>query len=113
MNKTIMLFITLIIGVNCSMGKSTEHLENFDDLFAGNPVDIEKNMKALLPKAEKEDNSIYVQILSQIAVAQAMQSKIVEANQTLSKAKKVVKKSDILAQTRIVLSEGEDFTSTK
>ena len=35
------------------MGKSTEHLENFDDLFAGNPVDIEKNMKALLPKAEK------------------------------------------------------------
>ena len=35
-----------------------------------------------------------------------MQSKIVEANQTLSKAKKVVKKSDILAQTRIVLSEG-------
>ena len=37
-------------------------------------MDIENNMTALLPEAERrEDKSIYLQILSQMALAQAMQ----------------------------------------
>lgn len=54
----------------------TSRLDHFDELFTGNPVDIERNLSALLPEAEKRaDKSIYLQILSEIALAQAMQQK--------------------------------------
>ena len=94
MNKIILMFLTLTLG-GCMTTQSSKAIEKFDELFAGNPVDIEKNMKALLPKAkERSDNSIFVQILSQIAVAQSMQNKIFEAKKTLTEAKSLVKKND-------------------
>jgi hypothetical protein len=44
----------------------TSQLDHFDDLFTGNPVDIERNLSELLPEAEKRaDKSVYLQILSQ------------------------------------------------
>lgn len=59
-----------IIGLEKTMTK----LENFDDLFMGDPSEIEKNLNVLLTEARaREDKSIYLQILSQIALAQAMQ----------------------------------------
>lgn len=62
--------------MNESFNKS--QLDHFDELFTGNPVDIERNLSALLPEAEKRaDKSVYLQILSQIALAQAMQQNLI------------------------------------
>ena len=56
--------------------KQISNIDNFDALFVGHPVDIEKNLKNLLPEAKSRENkSIYLQILSQIALAKAMQKK--------------------------------------
>lgn len=58
-------------------------LDSFDDLFVGAPADIEKNLRELLPAAyRRQDKSIYLQILSQIALAQAMQNNIDGAHAT-------------------------------
>lgn len=85
-------------------------LENFDDLFVGNPVDIERNLKDLLPQASAlEDKSIYLQILSQIALAQAMQKKFEAAHQTLDEAEKQLKPENHLARVRILLEKGRVF----
>ena len=42
-------------------------LEDFDQLFVGDPVEIESRLEALLPAAQHSSNrSLYPQILSQI-----------------------------------------------
>lgn len=85
-------------------------LENFDELFTGNPEDIEKNLSALLPKAQAlENKSIYLQILSQIALAQAMQKKFDLAHKTLDTAEALLTQEDKLAQVRILLERGRVF----
>lgn len=85
-------------------------LENFDDLFVGYPQDIEHKLNALLPQAQAlDDNSIYVQILSQIALAQAMQKHFDEAHETLNRAEKMVKPHDHLARTRLILERGRVY----
>ena len=49
-------------------------LEDFDKLFVGDIAEAEKNLRSLLPRAKAlKDKSIYLQILSQIALAQAVQ----------------------------------------
>lgn len=82
-------------------------LENFDDLIVGNPSDIEKNLRGLLPAAfELEDKSIYLQILSQIALTQAMQKDFKGAHDTLNEAEKSLTSKDYLAKIRILLERG-------
>ncbi len=80
-------------------------LENFDDLFVGDPVQIEKKLTALLPQAIHH-KSIYMQILSQIALAQAMQKNFDAANATLDTAEKFLTAEDHVARTRILLERG-------
>lgn len=87
-------------------------LEKFDDLFVGNPVDIEKNLKALLKKAAaKKNKSIYLQIMSQIALAEALQKKFSEAHETLNQAEAEVLLSPEydLARIRILFERGRVF----
>lgn len=85
-------------------------LDDFDELFTGNPVDIVKNMTALLPSAEKrDDKSIYLQILSQIALAQAMQKNFDLAHQTLDKANVLLEPRYELAQIRLLLERGRVY----
>ena len=85
-------------------------LELFDDLFVGNPADIEQNLKKLLPDAlALEDHSIYLQILSQIALAQAMQKNFSAAHETLNKAEALLTPKDDLARARILLERGRVF----
>jgi tetratricopeptide (TPR) repeat protein len=83
-------------------------LENFDDLWSlGEPALVEKKFKELLPEAQAlENKSMYLQILSQIALAQAMQQKFNEAHQTIAQAEK-----QPLAQTDrgILLEKGRVF----
>ncbi len=82
-------------------------LENFDELFVGDPAQIEKNLKELLPQAfALENKSIYIQIMSQIALAQAMQKKFDAAHETLNAAEKFLTSQDHLARVRILLERG-------
>ncbi|MBA3752134.1 hypothetical protein H0X06_05095 [Candidatus Dependentiae bacterium] len=85
-------------------------LENFEDLFVGDPSDIEKNMSDLLEQAHSlENKSIYLQILSQIALAQAMQNKFEVAHKTLDTAQAELIPEYKLARVRIVLERGRVF----
>lgn len=85
-------------------------LESFDDLFVGSPVDIENNLNKLLPEAlTLKDHSIYLQILSQIALAQAMQKKFDAAHKTLNTAEGLLKPEDHLAKVRILLERGRVY----
>jgi tetratricopeptide (TPR) repeat protein len=94
------------------MSKTTHDmkLENFDDLFTGNPIEIEKNLSQLLPSAQAlENKSIYLQILSQIALAQAMQKRFDEAHKTLDTADENLTPEYHLAHVRILLERGRVF----
>lgn len=94
--------------MNENLNKS--RLDHFDELFVGNPVDIEKNLSALLPEAGKRaDKSIYLQILSQIALAQAMQQKFDIAHQTLDEAEKLLEPQYQLAKIRLLLERGRVY----
>ena len=82
-----------------SINNNSFKLEDFDQLFTGNPVNIERNLSALLPEAEKRtDKSVYLQILSQIALAQAMQQKFDIVHQTLDEAEKLLEPQYQLAK---------------
>jgi len=86
------------------------NLENFDELFTGNPIDIERNLTALLDEAKSlKDKSIYLQILSQIALTQAMQQKFTEAHKTIDTAEGLLTNEYPLAQVRILLERGRVF----
>lgn len=85
-------------------------LENFDDLFVGHPLEIEKNLRKLLLKAnDLENKSIYLQILSQIALSQVMQQKFTEAHKTLDEAEEGLTSEYELARVRILLERGRVF----
>ncbi len=94
--------------MNENLNKS--QLDSFDELFVGNPVDIERNLSALLPEAEKcADKSVYLQILSQIALAQAMQQKFDIAHQTLNEAERLLDPQYQLAKIRLLLERGRVY----
>ncbi len=80
-------------------------LENFNDLWSlGYPAVVEKKFHELLSQAKSlKDKSIYLQILSQIALAQALQKKFDDAHKTLDDAQKLLTPEYNLAQARIFL----------
>jgi len=101
-----------LFGVSMA-GKTTVDikLENFDDVWGlGYPVEIEKKFRELLPQAEAlADKSIYLQMLSQIALAQALQQNFDEAHKTLDDAQKMLTLAYNLAQVRVLLERGRVF----
>lgn len=86
-------------------------LENFDDAWGlGDPIAIENKFQELLSEAESlPDKSIYLQILSQLALAQAIQKKFDEAHKTLDKAEVLLTPEYDLAHARILLERGRTF----
>jgi len=84
-------------------------LEDFDQLLAGDIVQAEANLRALLPRAKIENRSIYLQILSQIALTEAVQKKFAEAHKTLDLAEEKLSLEDRLAHVRILLERGRVF----
>lgn len=87
------------------------NLENFDDIWSyGDPVIVEQKFQEMLPQAEAlQDKSIYFQMLSQIALAQAMQKKFDEAHKTLDKAETLLTPEYALAHARILLERGRVY----
>ncbi len=100
----------IVLGVLMTSQLNAVKLEDFDDLFVGNPAEIEKNLNALLPQAQAlENESIYLQILSQIALAEAVQKKFVQAHETLDMAEADLVPAYELARVRILLERGRVF----
>lgn len=108
-----LILIALFTGMHMKDSTKTEIcLENFDDLWGalGYPEPVEKHMKELLPQAEAlADKSIYLQMLSQIALAQALQMKFDEAHVTLNKAEALLAPAYPLARARILLERGRTY----
>ncbi len=90
---------------------NTISLENFDDAWSlGYPEKVEEKLKELLPQAQSlENKSIYLQILSQIALAQAVQKKFNEAHATLDQAESMLTPEYDLAKARILLERGRTY----
>ncbi len=86
-------------------------LENFDDVWSlGYPAKIEEEFRELLPQAKAlPDKSIYLQILSQLALAQALLKKFDEAHKTLDNAEALLTPDYELARVRILLERGRVF----
>ena len=85
-------------------------LEDFDKIFVGDLADAEKNLRALLPRAEVlDDKSIYMQILSQIALAQAVQKQFDAAHASLDQAEMYLTTGSHLAKVRILTERGRIF----
>lgn len=87
-------------------------LEKFDDIWGllGDPIKVEARLTELLSAAQSfHDNSIYPQILSQIALAQGMQKKFNEAHATLDKAEAALTQGSIVPKVRIFLDRGKVY----
>lgn len=86
-------------------------LENFDNYWSlGDPTLVEAKFLELLPQAEAlKDKSIYLQLLSQVALAQAVQQKFGEAHATLDKAESLLTPDYKLAHVRILLERGRTY----
>lgn len=86
--------------------------ENFDDVWGklGNPELVEKRFLELLPEAQKlENKSTYLQMLSQLALAQALMKKIEVAHETLDTAQNQLNQDYTIARARIFLERGRVF----
>lgn len=120
MNKKILSLVSIgamiLIGfliweqLRMSDTKRNMSLESFDELFVGNPIDIEKNLRELLIQAEQlENKSVYLQILSKIALTEAMQQKFSEAHHTLDMAECLLKPEYQIAHVRVLLERGRVY----
>jgi tetratricopeptide (TPR) repeat protein len=88
------------------------NVENFDDLWGqfGQPALVEQKLLELLPQACKlENKSIYLQMLSQLALAQACQQKFDQAHATLDQAESLLSPGYELAHVRILCERGRAF----
>lgn len=101
----------VIVGVRMFQKDTVTKLENFDDYWGlGEPVLVEKKFLELLPEAQVlENKSIYLQLLSQVALTQALQKKFDEAHATLDRAEALCSPEYKLAQARILLERGRVF----
>ncbi|MBV8661140.1 MAG: tetratricopeptide repeat protein [Candidatus Dependentiae bacterium] len=92
--------------------KSSTKLENFDEIIGkiDNPILAEAKLRELSNQAQKlSNNSIYLQILSQIALMQAMQKNFEQAHATLDQAFIQLQQTDYIATARILLERGRVF----
>ena len=101
---------TFLESVNKS-GRSMTKLESFDGLWGlGYPVLVEEKLRELLPQAESlQDKAIYLQILTQIALAQALQGKFDEAHSTLDTVQALLTPEYELARVRYLLERGRVY----
>lgn len=109
MKSKLNLILSLIIGMAMSQKTTAKSdLDNFDELLGtGDASFVEKRFLELLPEAEVlPDKSTYLQIISQLALTQAMQKKFDEAHKTLDIAEARLTLNYDLAKARILLERG-------
>ncbi len=87
---------------------------DLDTLFVGDPASIEMRLKGILPTAASlSDKSYFVQILSRLATAQAVQKNFEGAFTSLDEAEKACIASDFAGWARLVLEKGRVFQQSE
>ena len=91
---------------------TADTLPNFDELWDYNdPATTEQKFRALLPRAEASaDRSYHAQLLTQLARAQGLQRKFVDAHATLDQVAQVDQPP---ARVRYLLERGRVFNTSK
>jgi tetratricopeptide (TPR) repeat protein len=85
-------------------------VERFDELFQGDPAEIEQRLLELRPKSlVHPDASLTPQIDSQIALVQAMQQRWDDAVATLERAERLPGADLPVARVRLLLERGRVF----
>jgi len=89
-------------------GRSTTN--TFEDVWSlGDPVMIENKFREMIAEGAVDCKSTYMQILTQIALALALQKKFIEAHQTLDIAERQLDADHEIASVRILLERGRVF----
>lgn len=107
-----MLLVGVFGKVAAWWKKGSPKLENFDEIISkiNDPILAEAKLLELSIQAKKlPNNSIYLQMLSQIALMQAMQKKFEQAHATLDLACAQLQPTDYVAAVRILLERGRTF----
>ena len=93
------------------MSQLESELQTFDDEWAlGDPIAIEARFREMLVKATADNHkSIYLQLLTQIALASALQQKFNQAHETLDLAEQELTADHELAAARVLLERGRVF----
>lgn len=92
------------------MRHSNIKLKNFDEYCIGTPIQIEKILQSFLLQAKTLKNkSIYIQILTRLALTKTIQGKFKSAHAILDKAEKEVTPDLSIAKARIMLERGRLF----
>lgn len=110
LSSVLLIFLLIIIRKRRYYKQFDIH--NFDKLIGqlGNPVLIEAKLTELLPQAQKlSDNSVYVQMLTQIGLMQAVQKKFEQAHARLDQAQGACRTDDYVGQVRLLLERGRVF----
>lgn len=109
----LMYAVTICFVVVSTMSADT--LPDFDKLWDyQNPDQTEAKFRELLPAAEESgDVSYYVQLLTQIARTEGLQSKFEDAHKTLNKAESLLTEDMITARLRYLLERGRVFNSSQ
>ena len=90
------------------MTQDKDRLDTFDEVWSlGDPAKVEKRFGELIPAAEAEpEKSTYLQILTQIALAKAIQKQFSDAHQTLDIAQQQLGAENEIAGVRLLLERG-------
>jgi len=79
-----------------------------------NPAETEKKFRAILPEAEKSNDTAYlIELWTQIARTQSLQRKFDEAHKILDKAMKMIGPAHIRPRIRYMLERGRTYNSSK
>ncbi len=111
--------IIIILTSNILTMAQTKHeplgLPNFDSLWNyDNPSETEKKFREILPQAESSgDTSYLIQLITQIARTQGLQTKFDDAHKTLDHAKELNPEKFDAANIRYLLERGRVYNSSK
>lgn len=93
------------------MTSSSIKLEDFDSVLGA--MDVASAIETLRELAKSSlalpDKSIYLQVCSQLALAEAMNQQFAEAHETLDEAEKLLEPEYSLARARILLERGRVY----
>ncbi len=106
--------IVLLLGVFMLAEGNAQTLINFDRLWNyNNPAETEAKFIELIPMAKSSGNEdYYLQLKTQIARAQGLQGKFVEAHATLNEVETLISTDTPVAETRYYLERGRVYNSS-
>lgn len=115
MRRRVLLSTVVMCAVVVSTVFAEDTLPDFDKLWDyQNPDQTEMKFRGLLPLAkESGDVSYYVQLLTQTARTEGLQSKFEDAHRTLNIAESLLTEDMITAHIRYLLERGRVYNSSK